>query len=92
MFIILYFDMVVIGPRDFIFFRAHFNSFHIHASLLTFFVCFSLSHFILAVPMRERLVKHSCMSSSFPIAMLNGACFFPTVQLQVHNVYSERKT
>ena len=30
----------------------------------------SLSYFILAVPMRE------CMSSSFPIAILNGTCFF----------------
>ena len=35
--------------------------------------------------------KHSCMSSPFPIAILNGTCFFPTVQLQVHNVKSQRK-
>ena len=27
-------------------------------------------------PMREYLGKHSCMSSSFPIAMLNGTLFF----------------
>ena len=27
-----------------------------------------------------------------PIAILNGTCFFPTVQLQVQNVYLERKT
>ena len=52
----------------------------------------SLSYFVLAVPMRECLGKHLCMSSQFPIAILIGACFFPTVQLQVHNVYSERKT
>ena len=51
----------------------------------------SLSYFVLAVPMRECLGKHSCMSSPFPIAILNGTCFFPTVQLQVHNVHSERK-
>ena len=38
----------------------------------------SLSDFILAVPMRECLGKHSCMSSSFPSALLNGTCFFPT--------------
>ena len=37
------------------------------------------------------LEKHSCMSSSFPIDILNGICFFPTVQLQVHNVYLKRK-
>ena len=37
----------------------------------------SLSYFVLAVPMRECLGKHSCMSSPFPIAILNGNCFFP---------------
>ena len=52
---------------------------------------FSLSYFVLAVPMRECLGKNSCMSSTFPIAILNGTCFFQTVQLQVHDVYSERK-
>ena len=52
----------------------------------------SLSYFVLAVPMRECLGKHSCMSSPFPTAILNGTCFFLTVQLQVLNVYSERKT
>ena len=52
----------------------------------------SLSYFILAVPMRECLGKYSRMSSQFPIATLNGTCFLSTVQLQVHNVYSERKT
>ena len=41
--------------------------------------------------MRECLGKNSSMSSLFPIAILNGTCFFPTVQRQVHNVYSERK-
>ena len=35
-----------------------------------------LSYFILAVPMRECLGKHSCMSSPFPIAILNGTLFF----------------
>ena len=29
--------------------------------------------------------------SPFPIAILNGTCVFPTAQLQVHNVDSERK-
>ena len=45
----------------------------------------ALSYFILAVPWRKCLGKHSCMSYSFPIAILNGTCFFQTVQLQVHN-------
>ena len=44
-----------------------------------------LSYFILAVCMRECLEKSSCMSSTFPIAILNGTYFFPTVQVQVHN-------
>ena len=47
----------------------------------------SLSFFILAIPMHECSGKHLCMSFPFPIAILNGTCFFPTVQLQVQNVY-----
>ena len=35
----------------------------------------SLSYFIIAVPMRECLGKHPCMSSLFLIAILNGTCF-----------------
>ena len=34
----------------------------------------SLSYFNLAVPMRKCLGKHSCMSSTFSIAILNGTC------------------
>ena len=36
----------------------------------------SLSYFILAVPMRECLEKHSCISSPFPIVILNGTFLF----------------
>ena len=36
----------------------------------------SLSYFVLAVPMRECLGKHSCMSSPCPIAILNGTLHF----------------
>ena len=50
------------------FFRARFTLFH--TSLLILFFC--LSYFILAILMRECLGKHSCMSQSFLIAMLNG--------------------
>ena len=34
----------------------------------------SLSNFYLAVPMRGCLGRHSCMSSPFLIATLNGTC------------------
>ena len=40
----------------------------------------SLSYLILAVPMRKCLVKHFCMSSPFPVAILNGAFFFRSVK------------
>ena len=50
----------------------------------------SVSYFILAVPMRECLGKHSCMSPPFPIAILNGTCLFPVV-LQLHNFNSVQK-
>ena len=49
-------------------------------SILTPLFCVSpsvsLSYFILAVPVRECLGKHSCMSSPFPIAILNGTSSF----------------
>ena len=37
----------------------------------------SLSYFVLAVPMRECLGKHLCMSSPCSIAILNGTFLFP---------------
>ena len=49
-------------------------------SILTRLFCpsssVSLSYFILAVPMRECVGKHSCMSSQFPIPILNGTSSF----------------
>ena len=52
-------------------------------SILTLLFCpsssVSLSYFILAVPMRECLGKHSCMSSPFPIAILNGTSSLPSL-------------
>ena len=49
-------------------------------SILTPLFCPSsyvtLSYFILAFPMRECFGKHSCMSSQFPIAILNGTSTF----------------
>ena len=35
----------------------------------------SVSSLILAVPVRECLGKNSCVSFTFPIAILNGTCF-----------------
>ena len=63
-------------PRLFLCFMiCHFS----FASLLTP-SSVSLSYFILAVPMRGCLGKHSCMSSPFPIAILNGTFFFRPVK------------
>ena len=89
--LLLYFDYVVF--RSF-FLITFFVSAILFSILTSFFLpsSVSLPYFILAVPMRECLRKHSCMSSAFPIVILNGTCFLPTVQLLVHNVYSERKT
>ena len=58
-------------------------------SILTPFFCpsssVSLSYFILAVPMLECLGKHSCMSSPFPIAILNAtSSFLSLVQENIH--------
>ena len=77
----------MIGSRT-SFFRSRFISFLSHASFLSLFV--SLYYFILAVPMRECLGKHSCMSFTFRIAILNGTLFFSTVQLQVLNAHPVR--
>ena len=50
--------------------------FSILTPLFCVFSSVSLSYFILAVPMREGLGKHSCMSSPFPIAILNLTFLF----------------
>ena len=51
-------------------------------------VCLHLSYFILAVPMRECLGKHSCMSSPFSIALLNGTSSFLSLVQQNINMPS----
>ena len=49
--------------------------------------------YIILFPMDEYLEKHLCVSSTFPIGVLNGSCFFHAVQIQVvHNVYSDQKS
>ena len=47
-----------------------------------------LSQFILAVPMRECLGKHSCKSSQFPIAILNGTSSFLSLVQETINMPS----
>ena len=90
MFVIIVFYLGTDRSLELLFFRVGGNSFNPHASLLAS-LSVSLSHFILAVPMRECLGKHSCMSSTFPAAKLNDTNIFPTVQLQVHDVYRSDK-
>ena len=48
------------------------SSYHLHL--------FFWSYFVLAVPMRECLGKHLCMSSPCPIAILNGTFLFREVK------------
>ena len=67
LFIIIVFWLGCDRLRDFIF-RASFASFHTHASL--HYCC---SH-------AQCLGKHSCMSSPFPKAILNGTFFFRSVK------------
>ena len=50
----------------------------------------SLSYFVLAVLLLERLGKRSHMSSTFPIDILKGTYCFPTAQLHVHKRRSRR--
>ena len=75
LFIIIVFWFGCDRPRDFLFF--------VPALLLNTLtplflssLSVSLSYFILAVPMHGCLGKHSCMSSPFPIAILNVTFFF----------------
>ena len=57
------------------FFRAHCTSFHIHSSLLTFFLSFFVFYHY-CCSHAQVFGKNSCISSTFPIAILSGTCFF----------------
>ena len=48
----------------------------------------SLAYFILAVPLCECLGKHSCISSQFPIAILNGTYSFVSLVQENINMIS----
>ena len=84
MFVIIVFRLGCDGPSGLLLFVPA-----VLFSILTPLFCVSSSvswsYFILAVPMRECLGKHSCMSSSFPIAILNGnSSFFSLVQENIN--------
>ena len=57
-----------------VFFRVRFTSFHTQPVFLPS-SSVSLSYFILAVAMPVWHTKHLCMSSAFPIAILNGSFY-----------------
>ena len=79
-------------PSGLLFFRACLVSFYTHTSLLTFFVCFCISFRSCC---SHALVFGKTLVHEFPISYSHtewSTCHFPTVQLQVHNMYSERKT
>ena len=76
MFIIIVFRLGCDRPSGLLLFVPAVLFFHTHASQFCPFSSVSLSYFILAVPMRECLGKHSCMNSPFPIAMPNGTSSF----------------
>ena len=81
-----------LGRRDFFFLscQLYFFPYSLLSSYLLqllFLISFLLVPF---ASVREN--TRACRGSSFPIAMLNGTCFFLTVQLQVHNMCSDRKS
>ena len=78
MFIIIIFWLGCDRPSGLLFFRARFV-FFIPTPLLPP-SSVSLFYFIRAVPMRKCLGKPSCMSSPFPISILNGTFFFRSVK------------
>ena len=61
-----------LGRRD-LFFRG--RLLYKRTSLFLHYFSVSLSYFIVAVPMPGCLGKHSCVSSTFPIAILTGTSF-----------------
>ena len=75
MFIIIVFGLGIYWPPRLLFFMTALLL-SILAPLFLLFSSISLSYLNIAARMRECLGKHSCMSSSFPIAILNGTCFF----------------
>ena len=86
LFVIIVFWIVSDRPSGFLFFVPA-----LLLSVLTplFFpsssVSLSYSFFLFPFAGVWENTRATCMSSPFPIVILNGTCFFPTVQLQVYN-------
>ena len=56
------------------------TSFHIFTFLFLPSFSVPLPCFILAVPMRKCCCYHACMSSIFPVSILNGTLFFRSMK------------
>ena len=66
-----------IRPLGFVFVATVLSIFTLLCMLLfSVFLCY----FKIAVPMRKCSEEHACMSSTFPLAILNGTCFFRPVK------------
>ena len=63
--------------------------FFIYSRLSYLLHLFRFSYFILAVPMRECLGEDLYRSPSFPIAILNGTCSFPSLVQEEINMPSD---
>ena len=61
---------IIIVVLELTFFHTRFTTFHTHASLFTFFLCFFVLFHSCCSHARV-FGKHSCMTSTFPIAILN---------------------
>ena len=83
--------IIIIGRRDFFFFHARFTSFRTHTSPLTFFCFFVLFN---SCSSHSQVFDKTFMHEFHISVNLTEwyLLYFPTGQLQVHNVYSERKS
>ena len=88
--LLLYFDYDSLGLRNF--FLSLSLCFFPYSRLFSYLnSSVSLSNFIIAVPMLKCLGKHSCMSYTFPIAILNGTFFFDSATTSAHFVFGAKK-
>ena len=95
MFIIIAFLLgILLGQRDFFLScpACFFHTPHTHPPPFLLSSSVSVSYFILAVPMSECLEKHWCMSSPYPVAILNGTFFFHETTLSKRSKCRQSKT
>ena len=84
-------DYSEVCRTSFFFCDALLFSIHTHAALLTYFVCFFVLFRSCCSHVRV-FGKTFVHETTFPIAILNVTWLLPTVQLQLHNINSERNT